>query len=168
MNAKIHILGMALPLMMFSGVSSAAIIDWTAVIDGSQEVPASNSTATGLGMGTLDTISGLLDWNISWQGLTAAAMHFHGAAAPGSNAGVVVDIGALSGGLTSAAIGSTTITAAQIADLQDGLWYINIHTAAFPGGEIRGQVNVVPVPAAVWLFGSGLLGLIVAARRRKL
>jgi len=30
-----------------------------------------------------------------------------------------------------------------------------------------GDVSVVPIPAAVWLFGSGLIGLLGVARRRK-
>jgi hypothetical protein len=41
---------------------------------------------------------------------------------------------------TSPAKGTATLTDAQAADLQAGRWYINIHTAANRGGEIRGQV----------------------------
>ncbi|MEW6330077.1 MAG: VPLPA-CTERM sorting domain-containing protein, partial [Pseudomonadota bacterium] len=37
----------------------------------------------------------------------------------------------------------------------------------FYGLHLEGTVNAVPVPAAVWLFGSGLAGLFVAARRRR-
>jgi hypothetical protein len=60
---------------------------------------------------------------------------------PGDNAGVVVP---LSGSLASPIKGTATLTAAQVADLKAGKWYVNVHTAANPGGEIRGQVNVQP------------------------
>ena len=48
-----------------------------------------------------------------------------------------------------------------------GLWYVNLHSDAFNGGEIRGQISVVPVPAAAWLFVSGL-GMLGWMRRRQL
>lgn len=138
----------------------AAIINLYATLDAAQEVPANASLGTGSATMTLDDVSNQLDWNIVFSGLTgdATAAHFHGPAAPGVNAGVQVNIGAISG-LTSPMIGSTTITDTQEADLLAGLWYINIHTAMYPGGEIRGQVQVVPVPAAIWLLGSGLVAL---------
>jgi hypothetical protein len=62
---------------------------------------------------------------------------------------------------------ATLANETQESELLSNLWYINIHTTSFGGGEIRGQVQVVPIPAAVWLFGSGLLGLVALARRRK-
>ena len=115
----------------------------------------------------LDDVTNLFSWDISWSGLSApaSAMHFHGPAPAGSNAGVQLNIGAISG-LTSPSIGSSTITGDQASDLLAGLWYINIHTSTYAGGEIRGQVQVVPIPAAVWLFASGLFGLIGVARRK--
>jgi hypothetical protein len=78
-------------------------------------------------------------------------MHFHGPAPAGANAGVQVNIGLISG-LTSPSIGNTIITALQGTDLLNGLWYINIHTGQFAGGEIRGQVltGSVAVEEATW------------------
>jgi hypothetical protein len=93
-------------------------------------------------------------------------MHFHGAADPGTNAGVQVNIGSISG-LGSPTAGSTTITGAQGADLVAGLWYVNIHTAANPGGEIRGQVAVslVPEPSAALLLFFGVAAMLLRRRR---
>ena len=39
--------------------------------------------------------------------------------------------------------GTATLTDAQVSDLNAGLWYFNIHTAAHPGGEIRGQMDLL-------------------------
>src|SRR5262245_10696584 len=59
--------------------------------------------------------------------------------------------------------------AALTAALLSGLTYFNIHTTMFSGGEIRGQLNVVPLPAALPLFATGLgaLGLLAWRRKRK-
>ena len=171
---KSHMLGPILScfFILFANSASAAIISLEANIDGAQANAGTGTGSPGTGFATmtLDDVTNLFSWDISWTGLdgTETAMHFHGPALPTQNAGVQVNFGAISG-MTSPSIGSTTITGAQSADMLAGLWYINIHTTVLPGGEIRGQVQVsaVPVPAAVWLFGSGLLGLVGIARRKK-
>ena len=111
-----------------------------AKLDGKSEVPPTASAGTGTADVTYDKGTKTLTWEVTYQGLTgpAKAAHFHGPAAAGANAGVQVDIGKM--GLASPMHGSATLTAAQEADLLAGKWYINIHTAANPNGEIRGQV----------------------------
>ena len=156
--------------ILLANSASAAIISLEANIDGAQANAGlgTGSPGTGFATMTLDDVTNLFSWDISWSGLTGTetVMHFHGPALPTQNAGVQVDFGAISG-TASPSIGSTIISGAQSADLLAGLWYINIHTTVFPGGEIRGQVSVIPIPASVWLFGSGLLGLIGISRRKK-
>ena len=65
--------------------------------------------------------------------------HFHGPAAAGANAGVQVPVP--KSALASPMKGTVALTDAQIADLEAGKWYFNIHTAADPGGEVRGQLT---------------------------
>ena len=111
-----------------------------ATLDGKSEVPATTSSGTGTADVDYDAATKKLSWKLTYSGLTgpATAAHFHGPAEPGKNAGVAV---AIPNAGSSPAEGSATLTAAQAADLEAGRYYINIHTKANPGGEIRGQVT---------------------------
>ena len=110
-----------------------------ATLDGKSEVPPVTSAATGTADLDYDPASKKLTWTVTYGGLSgpATAAHFHGPAEAGKNAGVAV---AIPNAGTSPVSGSATLTDAQAADLVAGKYYINIHTAANPGGEIRGQV----------------------------
>jgi hypothetical protein len=110
-----------------------------ATLDGKQEVPPNTSAGKGSADLDWDAASKKLSWKLTYSGLSgpATAAHFHGPAEPGKNAGVAV---AIPNAATSPVDGSATLTDAQAADLAAGKYYINIHTAANPGGEIRGQV----------------------------
>jgi CHRD domain len=129
--------------------ASAATLNFHATMDGKSEVPPNASTGSGDALATLDTSSKQLSYTITFMGLSgpATAAHFHGPAAPGANAGVAVPIGT---NPTSPVTGSVTLTDAQMADLQAGKWYANVHTAENKGGEIRGQMMPTggPGPAA--------------------
>ena len=120
--------------------ASAAKVNFSATLDGKSEVPPTASTGTGDLLATLDTSTKNLTYTLTFSGLTgpATAAHFHGPAAPGKNAGVLIPIGT---NPTSPATGSATLTDDQIKQIESGMWYVNVHTAANKGGEIRGQVK---------------------------
>ena len=124
--------------VLFAGPASAET--FKATLDAKSEVPPNASTATGTADINYDPASKKLSWKLTYSGLSgpATAAHFHGPAEPGKNAGVAV---AIPNAGTSPAEGSATLTDAQAADLEAGKYYVNVHTAANPGGEIRGQVT---------------------------
>ena len=110
----------------------------TVPMSAANEVPPNASGATGTAKIDLD--GNVLKWTVTYSGTTGpvTAGHFHGPAMAGANAGVVVPF---PGPISSPITGTATLTAAQVADLKAGLWYVNLHTAANPGGELRGQVK---------------------------
>ena len=116
----------------------AEMISLKAELKGTNEVPPNDSKSTGTFTATYDTTSKKLTWEGEYSDLSGPATmaHFHGPADPSKNAGVVVPITPS----TSPFEGSATLTDAQAAELMAGQWYVNVHTAAHPGGEIRGQV----------------------------
>ena len=111
-----------------------------ATLDGKSETPPNASTGKGTADIDYDAATKKLSWKLTYSGLSgpATAAHFHGPAEPGKNAGVAV---AIPNAGTSPVTGSATLTDVQAADLEAGKYYVNIHTAANPGGEIRGQVT---------------------------
>lgn len=146
--------------------ASAVIIPLSAVMDGPQANAGlgTGSPGTGLGTITLDTVTKQLSWNITWGGLvgTETAMHFHGPALTTQNAGVQIGTGIIG----PPVIGNAILNAAQEADLLAGLWYLNLHTTTFPGGEIRGQVLAVPEPSTLVLLAvAGGMSLLTGVRR---
>jgi hypothetical protein len=120
----------------------AATIDFKATMTGKQEVPPTTSNGSGDVLAKLDTKTKQLSYTMTYMGLTgpATAAHFHGPAAAGANAGVVVPIGMPP---ANPATGTVTLTDDQIKDLEAGKWYANVHTAQNKGGEIRGQMTIV-------------------------
>jgi len=125
--------------VLAAGSVCAEVLHFTAKLDGASETPPKVTKGTGAADVTLDTASKMLMWKIEYSGLTGPATmaHFHGPAAVGVAAGVQVP---LTGNLTSPLSGMATLSDGQIGDLLGGLWYVNIHTAVDPGGEIRGQL----------------------------
>ena len=160
----------ALLLSALAPLAHSATISLEATLDGAQANAGNGtgSSATGTGSMLFNDLTNLFTFDIEWFDLEGdlTVAHFHGPAPRGANAGVQVDIlddSMFDVGPNSSS-GSLVLTDTQAADLLAGLWYINIHSSRDPGGEIRGQVEVIPVPAAFWLFASGFLAL--GLRRR--
>ncbi len=140
MNSKILCGGIAAIALLTASASFAQEVKMKANLTGAQQVPPIQSAGKGSADVTFDTASKRLSWTVIYSGLSgpATAAHFHGPAEPGQSAGVAVPI---PNQATSPVTGSATLTDAQAADLLAGKYYVNIHTAANPGGEIRGQVT---------------------------
>ena len=121
--------------------TQSSLVAMTTQLRGANEVPAVAMAGTGSVDAVFNKQSNLLRWKLNYAGLSgpATAGHFHGPAAVGANAGVALG---WANPVTNGMDGSATLTAAQAADLMAGKWYANIHTAANPGGEIRGQMTV--------------------------
>jgi hypothetical protein len=133
--------GLALSVLLASGsLALAETVKMKADLKGSTEVPPTESKGTGTAAVTYDSADKKLTWTVTYSGLSgpATAAHFHGPAEPGKNAGVAVPI---PNQASSPVNGSATLTDAQAADLMAGKYYVNVHTAANPNGEIRGQVT---------------------------
>jgi hypothetical protein len=109
-----------------------------ATLNDASEVPPKTGDGKGTLDATLDTATKTLTYTLTYAGLsgTPTMAHFHGPAAAGANAGVLVPIPVAASPIK----GTAKLTDAQIGDLEGGKVYVNIHTQANPGGEIRGQV----------------------------
>jgi hypothetical protein len=117
------------------------LLTFTTQLRGGNEVPPVAFRGDGQVDAVLNTDTNLLRWRVTYANLSgpAKAGHFHGPAAVGVNAGVVLPF---PGQISSPMVGSATLTAAQVEDLKAGRWYANIHTVANPRGEIRGQMTL--------------------------
>ncbi len=178
---------LVLSLALLSAVAANAnVIPWSATLSGAQEVPSVLTGGTGAAFGTIDTATGDFSWAIlagnsdgssgALSGMPFAA-HFH-IAPLGMNGPVLIDL-FNSGAMADSSwtvftaiklnfgvffLGQGTLGTASLGSLLDGNFYINVHTALHPGGEIRGQVSV-PEPGTFGLLGIGLLGLGLARRK---
>lgn len=154
--------------LMFAAITPAhaAIVQYEAILSGLGENPPNASPATGLAQFDFDTLTNTLTLTTgTFSGLLAPATagHIHTGPA-GVNGPVIIPFTttpATSGVFTMPA---TVLTAGQVTALTTAGLYVNIHTSVFPGGEIRGQIMLVPAPAGLAMLGcAGLLG----GRRRR-
>lgn len=116
----------------------AEMVTLKADLKGSNEVPPNTSAGSGKAEATLNTETKVLTWTVTFKDLSGPPVgaHFHGPAESGKNAGIVMPFRTLESPIQ----GTATLSDAQVSDLLAGKWYANIHTAANPGGELRGNM----------------------------
>jgi MYXO-CTERM domain-containing protein len=147
-----------------------------------QEAP-DPGTRTGSGIFNMTLTGTTLNITGDFGGLsgTFRDAHIHAAALPGVNAGVLYGLASqitLSTDLKSGTINATVqlvdnannrgfTVAQQLEQLNGGLWYFNVHSSTFTGGEIRGQINPVPEPSTIALGVLGLGALTLWRARRR-
>lgn len=149
--SKIGLIASAIAILAFTssvvpvsvnGQAGRGVKPFTAILTGGQEVPQNESKAFGVAFVTFEQDEKLLFYSITFTDTnligSETAAHFHGPANPGENASVLFPITPVPGNPKNGSVGP--LTRRQIRDLNKGLFYLNIHTDAFPGGEIRGQV----------------------------
>jgi hypothetical protein len=115
-----------------------ALITFNVVLEGAQEIPALPVTGSGSGTAIINTAANTITLNLTFAGLTGAATaaHLHGPAVRGMSAAPIANIG-----LVSPITNTVSFSEGQQADILAGRWYVNIHTTANSGGELRGQLD---------------------------
>lgn len=137
----------AMPAGQIRGQLRLDSADFRAHLDGTHEVPPVATAARGEARATL-LPDRSVEYRVVTAGLTGTAAHFH-LGLPGVHGGVVFPLG---GGPTVWQGRTPALSPAQVADLQSGRWYVDVHTLAHPGGEIRGQVELASLPST---YGGG-------------
>jgi hypothetical protein len=109
---------------------------YKATLSGANEATPNSSTATGTGTLTFNTTTKIFTITVTHTLASPTAGHIHKGAV-GISGPVVYPFSSLVSPIT---ITSAALTTEQEADLTAGLYYVNLHSAAFPGGEIRGNL----------------------------
>jgi hypothetical protein len=142
---------MAALLALVPALASGQTTQYSAQLTGANEVPATDSTATGTFTATLDEGAKTLSWSLTVPAITDATMaHIHAGAA-GVNGGIVVTLfmpGSPAGSVSVSGTAGPADLGGPLAGNWDGFvsalksggLYVNVHTTAHPSGEIRAQI----------------------------
>jgi hypothetical protein len=130
-------------LVLLARPANAAPVSFKVDMNGAQQVPPVQTGATGTADLTYDPATRVLTWSVTYSGLSGPATmaHLHGPAMQGKNAPPVVWLSEKGAPVSNPIKGQATLTPEQAQQMIGGEWYINVHTQANPGGEIRGQVT---------------------------
>lgn len=133
-------------------VLNSPVID--VAVSAAEVFPSTNSTATGTGQLTFNLVTGTVTGGVTLSGITATLAHIHSAIA-GTNGPIIVNFmqSATDPNRWDAEAGAV-LTADQVNALLAGQLYVNVHSAAHPSGEIRGQIKPQGIAVAV----AGLAG----------
>jgi hypothetical protein len=128
----------------------------TALLDGAQEVPSVITAATGTGVAVLNSVTREVGGDVTTTGVVGTAANIHEGAVGATGLPIVTLTETVAGsGVWFARAGSPTLTAAQAAEFIAGALYYNVLSVANPTGEIRGQINVIPLNSS-FLTGGGI------------
>jgi hypothetical protein len=149
--------------------ANAGLWEFMASLSGANEVPPNASPATGMAMGTYDDVTNMFMMDTTASGFVAnvTAAHIH-LGAVGVAGPIVFPLSGTVGSTSYTSHDMFMFTEANEGDFLAGNYYVNVHSAQFPAGEIRGQLVPTQVPepstlGALMLVGGLMLGL----RRRK-
>jgi hypothetical protein len=131
-----------LTCIAWAGCAEAAPVSFKVALTGAQQVPPVTTAGGGTADLTWDPSTRVVTWSVTYSGLSGPVTmaHFHGPAASGKNAPVVVWLTKKGSPVEGPITGQATLTPQQAEQFTAGDWYINVHTKNHPGGEIRGQV----------------------------
>ena len=129
-------------IMIWAAPSQAAPQSFKVTLTGAQQVPPVQTSATATADLSYDPATRVVTWSVTYSGLSGPATmaHFHGPAAAGKNGPPVIWLTEKGKPVESPIKGEATLTPEQAQQFSAGEWYINVHTQANPGGEVRGQV----------------------------
>ena len=123
-------------------VSCADPVSFSVALSGAEEIPPVQTAGSGVADLTYDPATRTVTWTVTCSGLsgTATMVHFHGPASRGEKGGVQLWLSKQGSVVEGRVAGQATLTPEQAEQFTAGRWYVNVHTQANPGGEIRGQV----------------------------
>lgn len=133
---KVLWVGLSLLLAACAGMMSGGT---TVRVDlsGAQEVPPISVPGSGSGSLTISA-EGSVSGGVTTTGVQGTAAHIH-QAARGQNGPVIIPL--MKNGDTYTAPAGAKLTEAQMQAFKAGNLYVNVHTAANKGGEVRGQLQ---------------------------